>query len=276
MTPETHVPLTDDELHALADDQVPAAALAGLRVRLAHDPAAQQRLAQWQLQRARLQGLHRDVLQQAVPQALEQAASRVASIHTASSRWRQLGGMAASVALAFGLGWLSHTGWQSGATGAAGAAALARAQMEQTFVQQAGLAHAVYTPEVKHPVEVTAQDQSHLVQWLSKRLGRPLKVPDLSASGFNLVGGRLLPGELGARAQFMYQNRDALRVTLYLGALEPSPSSGLSGKETSFRFETQAAVPSFYWVDQGFGYALSGRLAQSELLQLAQAVYHQL
>lgn len=276
MTPDTHAPLTDAELHALADGQGTVQALADLRLRLPHDPDAQRRLTQWQWQRECLHRLHTSVLQEPVPPSLEQAARRAAAARQASAQWRQLGGMAASVVLAFGLGWLSHTGWQHGPADSAGAASLARAQLEQNFVQQAGLAHVVYTPEVKHPVEVTAQDPSHLVQWLSKRLGKPLKVPDLSAIGFELVGGRLLPGDAGARAQFMYQNRAALRVTLYLGALGPTAASGLSSKETSFRYEPLGAVPSFYWVDHGFGYALSGQLPKAELTRLAEAVYHQL
>ena len=43
------------------------------------------------------------------------------------------------------------------------------------------------------------------MQWLSKRLGRPLVVPDLAAVGFRLMGGRLLPAEDGPAAQFMYE-----------------------------------------------------------------------
>jgi anti-sigma factor RsiW len=35
-------------------------------------------------------------------------------------------------------------------------------------------------------------------------------------------------------------------------------------------------VPSFYWVDQGFGYALTGKLPREVLLSLAGAVYRQL
>jgi anti-sigma factor RsiW len=73
-------------------------------------------------------------------------------------------------------------------------------------LRQAGFAHAVYLPEKRHPVEVAAAEQDHMVQWLSKRLGKPLKIPQLGAQGFELVGGRLLPGDSGARAQFMFQN----------------------------------------------------------------------
>ena len=133
--------------------------------------------------------------------------------------------------------------------------------------------------------------QAHLVQWLSKRLGRPLKVPLLTAQGYELVGGRLLPGDTGARAQFMYQNGAGERVTLYLGALapaaaaKPSRSAGPAGPttpptpqpaDTAFRFTQEGPVPGFYWMDQGFGYALSGQLSRPALQVLATAVYQQL
>jgi len=276
MTPQAHTPLTDDELHALVDTQGTADALAGLQLRLTQDPDAQQRLAQWQWQREQLRQLYCDVLQEPVPQALQGAARQAASARQTSAHWRHLGGMAASVVLAFGVGWLSHSSWQNAPASFTPSSVMVRAQLEHNFVRQASVAHRVYTPELKHPVEVAAQDQTHLVQWLSKRLSKPLKVPDLNAQGFELVGGRLLPGDSGARAQFMFQNAAALRVTLYLGALNQGAAPGLSGQETSFRFETQNGTPSFYWVDQGFGYALTGQLPKEELLKLAEAVYRQL
>ena len=46
--------------------------------------------------------------------------------------------------------------------------------------------------------------------------------------------------------------------------------------ETAFRFANEGGVASFYWVDQGFGYALSGKLPRQALLVLAEAVYKQL
>jgi anti-sigma factor RsiW len=46
--------------------------------------------------------------------------------------------------------------------------------------------------------------------------------------------------------------------------------------ETAFRYSGDGPVPSFYWVDQGFGYALSGAVSREELMTLAQLVYQQL
>jgi len=174
--------------------------------------------------------------------------------------------MAAAWLLAFGLGWFMH-----GYNAATAGQSLAQA-VPTGFVRQAAWAHAVYQPEQRHPVEVGAAQQDHLVQWLSKRLGRPLKVPVLSTEGFELVGGRLLPGDASARAQFMYQNAAGQRVTLYLGALPETAAK----TPAQFSFHAEGPVSSFYWVDDGFGYALSGDLPREVLLALATAIYPQL
>jgi anti-sigma factor RsiW len=267
-TPDT---LSDEELHALVDGQVPATERAALQARLAQDPAAQATVARWTQQREALRGLHRQVLDEPTPSTLLAAAQRTVAAQQTVDQWWRWGGMAAGLVMAFGVGWLAHGQWPVQQP----SAALANAPAAQNFVRQASLAHAVYSPEVRHPVEVTAAEQEHLVQWLSKRVGKPLKVPNLGSEGFELVGGRLLPGEASARAQFMFQNPAGTRVTLYLGAVSPTPQ-GPNTQETAFRFISDGPAPSFYWVDQGFGYALSGPLPREALMKLAQAVYQQL
>ena len=264
-------PLSEDELHALVDGGLAPDEREALEARLAGDPAAAARLAAWRAQREALRALHRPVLDEPVPLALQAAAARQVAAQRQLNQWWRWGGMAAGLLLAFGVGWLSHGQWQ-GRPQAAGLLAQARAGQE--FARQAALAHAVFSPEVRHPVEVAAVDQAHLLQWLSKRLGRPLKVPDLSAQGYALVGGRLLPGGDGARAQFMFEQAGGTRLTLYLGAL--SATAGASPQETAFRFFSDGPVAGFYWVDQGFGYALSGPLPRAALMPLAEAVYRQL
>jgi anti-sigma factor RsiW len=221
---------------------------------------------------AALRGLHREVLGDELPPTLHATAVRVDALQRQAEQGRQWAGMAAGVLLAFGMGWLAH-GQLAGSQPRPGA--LANSGLEHEFVRQAGFAYAVYQPEKRHPVEVAAAEQEHLVQWLSKRLGRALKIPNLEPQGFTLVGGRLLPGDSGARAQFMFQNQSAQRITLYLGALEKSPK-GSNPLATQFRFEADATVPSFYWAEQGFGYALSGPVDKATLMALANSVYGQI
>ena len=228
-----------------------------------------------------------------MPDALVAAALRTAGRRDRQAQWLRWGGIAASVVVAFVLGWTGRSQWPHAPVNTIAGNATSRAESVsapvQRFAQQASVAHAVYQPEVRHPVEVTAAQQDHLVQWLSKRLDRPLKVPVLSSQGYELVGGRLLPGDTGARAQFMYQNGTGQRITLYLGALTPAAAAQAEINKppaplpvqptpttTAFQFTQEGPVPGFYWTDAGFGYALNGQLSRTELLELATAVYPQL
>jgi len=135
---------------------------------------------------------------------------------------------------------------------------------------RAARAHMVYASEVRHPVEVDATQQEHLVKWLSKRLGIDLKVPVLAREGFELLGGRLLPGNEGPVAQFMYQDQSGKRLTLYV--TRPHKGDAL----TAFRFAQEGPVSVFYWMDSECGYALSGELDRPALAKVATAVYRQL
>jgi anti-sigma factor RsiW len=275
---------TLDELNALLDGQLPAAARAAVQARTAVDPAARETLAAWQAQRDALRELHRPLLDEPIPETLLAAAHHSVRARQQRAGWWRWGGMAASVMLAFALGWMAHGGWP-GARPGDGAQTIAASQNRagREFVHQAALAHAVYAPELRHPVEVAATQQEHLVQWLSKRLGKPLKLPSLAVQGYSLVGGRLLPGESGARAQFMFENTAGVRVTLYLGAVDARATTAAAAKpaspssqDTAFRYSSEGPVPGFYWVDQGFGYAMSGPVSRDELMKLAELVYQQL
>jgi anti-sigma factor RsiW len=145
-----------------------------------------------------------------------------------------------------------------------------RPSARPSLARQAAVAHAVYSPEVRHPVEVGAAEQEHLVNWLSKRLGAKLRAPHLSKEGYELVGGRLLPGDNGAVAQFMYQDAKGKRLTLYVSRL------AADNRDTAFRFSQEDKVAVFYWIDGRLGYALSGEMSKPELRDIATAVYRQL
>lgn len=270
MKDDTHLLHGEADLHAFVDGRLDPAARAAVQARLDADAEAARTVAAWQAQKEALRALHAQLLDEPVPASLLQAAQRLDQRSQRLGQWQRWGGMAAALLLAFGIGWGSHGQWRAGQL-AAGAPP-AGAQLASSFARQAVTAHAVYSPEVRHPVEVEAAQQEHLVQWLSKRLNRPLKVPNLGSQGYELVGGRLLPGDGGARAQFMYQDARGDRITLYVGALDGQAAKG----EAAFRYASEGGVASFYWVDDGFGYALAGKAPRQRLLTLAEAVYRQL
>src|SRR5207244_8792161 len=119
------------------------------------------------------------------------------------------------------------------------------------MARRAAIAHATYSPEVRHPVEVGADQEQHLVAWLSKRVGAKVRAPKLDEAGMTLVGGRLLPGESGPVALFMYQSAAGRRLTLYIRA------EANGQRETAFRYARENNVSVFYWIDRDCGYAIS-------------------
>ncbi len=136
------------------------------------------------------------------------------------------------------------------------------------FVERAVGAHLVYASEVRHPVEVTADQEGHLVAWLSKRLGSPIQAPRLLSAGYQLIGGRLLEESSRPAAQFMYEDDRGRRLTVYVRAH--------AGGTTAFKFIGKDNVSAFYWMDAPFAYALTGDIPRQELLKVAHVVYEDL
>lgn len=209
------------------------------------------------------QGLHQlydPVLDEPVPERI------IARTRARHGRWRAAAIAAGWIVLGLGTGTIA--GWQLHATRMSAPAPQAELP---GFVKRAAVAHAVYSPEVRHPVEVAADQEQHLVTWLSKRLGVKVQAPKLDGAGLALVGGRLLPGESGPVAQFMYQTQNGRRLTMYVRA------EASKNRETAFRYARDNSINVFYWIDRDCGYALaSADLGKEELLRVATLVYKQL
>ena len=140
---------------------------------------------------------------------------------------------------------------------------------ELAFAEAGVSAHRVYEAEVRHAVEVPVSEEDHLQRWLSKRLAAPLRIPDLSADGYTLMGGRLLPAGGLPAAHFLYQTTAGERLTLYI-----QPNHG--GEETAFRFAEENGISAVFWREGRLAYAVVGRGSRDALLGIANDVYRQL
>lgn len=252
------LPVTEAELQAWVDGRLAQPRRADIDAYLDTHPQEAQRLRAYRQQNVTLRARYNPVLEEALPRSMTTPPLRP---------WRralQRYAAGLTIALAGGLaGWLLHGQLDGAAPGQGALPALAR---------QAALAHAVYTPEVRHPVEVGADQQEHLAAWLSKRLGAQLRPPRLAGLGYELIGGRLLPGEHGPVALFMYHDASGQRLTLYV-----SPGQDRQpGRDSAFRYARDGALSVFYWIDGSFGYALSAPVGKAELGRIAQSVYAQL
>lgn len=167
--------------------------------------------------------------------------------------WGQLAAAVVLLAVGFGGGLLTR--------GAGGTVP----DMASDVLANASAAHALYSVEVVHPVEVPASERDHLKGWLSNRLGSEVRIPDLTGAGLSLVGGRLLPFEQGAAAQFMYEDAQGARVTLYL---TPAQARGAS----ALRYGQKEDLSAVYWQDGLWHYALVGPMERDRLSSIAQSV----
>lgn len=261
-------PITETDLHAYVDGVLPEARRSEVADYLSARPEDAERVRAYLAQKQALDRLFKPVLDEPLPEDLRALAvppplaAPGRRERPALARWAlERFAAAILVALLGGLGgWIAHDRY-------APAESLA---LRSPLPRQAAVAHAVFSPDVRRPVEVGAEQEEQLVAWLSKRLGTPIRPPKLGAVGFELIGGRLLPGSNGPVAQFMYQDATGQRLTLYLSG------ENTANRDTAFRFAQEGQVNVFYWIDGKFGYALSAVIPKAELARIAKAVYDQI
>ncbi|GAA4173975.1 anti-sigma factor family protein [Shinella granuli] len=251
-------PVTETDLHAYADGFLDAAGRERVEAHLARHPDAARQVADWQAQNDGLRDAFAPYAA-ARPSDLQLVAGRRANGKPAMPRFA----VAAAAALVFLLGGLAgHFGpmlFEKPPTVTA----------MDALPHEARNAYLIYASEVRHPVEVFADQEAHLARWLGKRLAiDDLKVPDLTTIGFKLVGGRLLPVTDRPGALFMYEDETGRRVTVLVARNEEN-------RTTSFRFAAANGVETFYWIDGDLGYAVTGDISRERLQQIAEECYRQ-
>lgn len=243
---------TEAELNAYLDGELGPEAAAAVERHLALEPEDARRIADYREIGEALHSLYDPVLAEPVPARLNQATETQGSVTLA---WTLR--IAAALALLF----LGGTGgWMLGR-------AITGAETTQlAFTRDAIDAHRLYTVEVRHPVEVVAEEEAHMSTWLSRRLGKDLKPPALGNAGFKLVGGRLLPADGKPAAQFMYENTGGQRLTLFFAV-------AAGGGDSSYRYVQDGSTLSLFWYIDGFACALTGEFEQKDLMAFAREIY---
>lgn len=244
--------ITESDLMAFTDGQLGPERRAEVERWLQSHPEDAARVASWRRVNAELKGALDAVAEEPVPAAL----SRLTTRRRLALRWDMAAAAAVSLAIGLGAGWLIW-GDRPG-------------QQQQRAIAKAGLSiHRVYSGEVRHPVEVFRDEETHLINWLSRRLGAQLKAPDLSGLGLSLVGGRLVPDNGKPGAMLMYEDGSGQRYTLLIVRSQ-------TPRTTAFRYEQDGNLGAFYWVDDEVSYVLAGQRDRERLMQIARAVYDQL
>jgi anti-sigma factor RsiW len=252
---DTNSPVTEDELLAYVDGELPAERMDAVAAWLAAHPEQAATVAAWRAQADSIRARYGAVADEAVPERL-----KIERIVRLGGSRRALAALAAAAAVAaFMIG--GATGWF--AHGASAAAP----QSAGSLTADALEAHKLYVVEVRHPVEVPGNERAHMTAWLSKRLGYAQRIPDLQSIGLKLVGGRLLPGPTGAAAMYMYEGPTGERFTLYCAKVKQP--------ESALRFKAGKQFAAFTWVDGSFGFVVSGADDRKRLEAVTKAIYEQ-
>ena len=245
-------PVTEDELHVYVDGELPADRREAVETWLSNHPDEAARVAAWRAQAEAIRARYGAVIDEAVPNRLT-----LGRIVRSRRSWGTIA--AAAAVMAFVVGGVA--GWM-----ARGASAAAPNAVE-VFTADAIEAHKLYVGEVRHPIEVKAEED-HLLPWLSRRVGTTLRAPDLGAFELKLLGGRLLPGIGGPAALFMYEGANGERFTIYCSRLDAT--------RTAFRYDASGSFGAVHWIEGNYGWVVSGPKDKDKLKSVASAAYEQL
>jgi len=249
-------PITEDDLHAFVDQALAPERRGEVASYLNDHPDAAGRVAAFASQREQLRGALASIANEPVPAELNLA-------HIIERRKRRPlhAWMAIAALLLVGIGGLG--GWTVRSLlqgGSNGLSALA---------QEAAYSYGVYAPDRVRPVEIRASDSAELTQWVSSRLKRAVKVPDLSTSGYRLMGGRLVATSHGPAAMFMYDDDQGDRLVM----LTRPMSSG--SQDAPMMPHAAGDIAGFAWADRGMGYTLVGQLPGDTLKPIANEIRKQ-
>lgn len=274
-----HHSIDEVEFQAFVDGQLPPDRRRAVMAYLAADAEEAARMSDYRTLNEVTHLLYDEVLHEPLPARLRvERYTRGLSWLERPRRWvgahsmglvPRMAALAAVVTLSVFTGWTMHDRYY-------------QPELEtpaMRFARQAGEAHLLYAPDVRHPVEFGADQEDSLLVWLSERLGHSVHAPSLQDLGFMLVGGRLLPSAGQPAAQLMYENADAAkRITLYLrGRWSMSDTSPLSSaQEGSVSYAREGSLSMVYWIEGPLAYALIGDIDRDQLFATAKIIQEQL
>ena len=251
-------PITEDDLNAFVDHALEPARHAEVVAYLETHPDVARRVAGYCEQREQLRAALAPIAEEPLPPELN--LSRLIAERRRprpARRWAMA--VAATLLLSFG----GAGGWMLRDMG------LPTSRGLETIAQEAADSYRVYAADRNRPVEIRADERPALAQWAASRLGRPVAIPDLAASGYRFMGGRVVPTNHGPAAMFMYDDDKGTRLVMLARPMaieREGPMSPYSNGD----------VNGYAWSEGGLGYSLVGPVEAARLHPTANEARRQL
>ncbi|TPJ37165.1 anti-sigma factor [Mesorhizobium sp. B2-8-3] len=249
-------PVTEDDLHAYIDGRLDETRRAEVAAYLERHPDVDRRFASYSGQRGTLRSALDRVIEEPIPTHLNLRHMIASRRRNRGSSWR-LAAAAVLFLFAGGSGgWYMH---EMVTPPREGVAALAREAFES---------YATYASDRIRPVELRADNIAQLVDWAAERMGRKPVLPDLSQSGYRLMGGRVISTPHGAGLMLMYDNDHGMRLVMLTRPMAVDQARTMTPL-------SDGKVDGWSWASSGMGYSLVGSLPSEALHPLADDVRRQ-
>jgi anti-sigma factor RsiW len=245
-------PLTEDDLHAYVDDRLTTERKAAVEAYLAEHPEAAARVRSWRASSQLLRSALAWKVQEPVPVSL--------SVHRlAGQRLRRpsvLSPLAAGIVLGLMVGgaggWFAHSRRIEG-----GAIAVVG--------QEAAITHRMVS-KGRDVMQFITTDRARLARMTEMSLGRALTPPDLTASGYNFIGGEPITTIYGGACMFLYEDARGERMTLFLRPMHrrdrDAPMQQVEAKDAA----------GYVWARDGMGYSVVSTTSPQALQQLSDQI----
>jgi anti-sigma factor RsiW len=251
-------PITEDDLHGFVDHLLDSERRGEVETYLDTHPEIAERIATLSRLREAIRDAAAPIADEPLPPQLNVRHLMDGRRRSQAWSWRS---MAASVLLLAvgGLGGWSLRGTAIEPSETSGIAALAH---------EADYAYDVYGVDRLHPVEFGATGKAQLVRWIASRIGRTISVPDLTASGYAFMGGRLVATPHGAAGLLMYSNGQGQRLAMLVRPMAIDKNTRMSG-------HSYGDIHGFTWASKGTGFSLVGPVPADLLHPIANHVRRQ-
>lgn len=127
--------------------------------------------------------------------------------------------------------------------------------------------HGIYAQQKRHLVEVGASEADHIVGWLSKTTGLPFSIPDITNTGFEFQGARLLVVKGKPVAQLMYKDQAGSVVAICFQS-----NSGTMMGSGELKSSTINGFDIVSWSKGNGQYLVIGEQTESRLKEVADQV----
>lgn len=265
-------PISEDDLHAYIDQALDVTRQAEVETYLAQHEDVAARVAGYRRDRDLLRNAFAKVAEEPVPSRLN--VEHIAARQRGAKRqplW-QMAAAAMVLLVAGGAGgWVLH-GQMQGSEVTAAQLTPAGASGIVALASEAADSYQVFALDHFRPVEMRADEGDSgaaFIRWASDRLAHPVQVPDLAASGYRFMGGRIVATAHGPAAMLMYDDDKGVRLVMLTRPMKVDQNTSMTGSH-------RGDLGGYSWADKGLGYSVVAPLDDQVLHPLADEIRRQL